>query len=200
MSRRNAPRLIDPREQMMAGTDDRLGIVTPGELLARIEAQDRIIAQMRDDMARRLPIELPYERISYATPQILTTVNVKGTATTTNVSSTSGTTITNSNLGPLLLGIPYLVIAWAFMGLTAPAAQTIYACVRIEASGTTVDGTQTSLTSGERDGMAIDYKVVMGTGSSINIAGRARVTGGTGTVNDCISTGIAIPLGAMVAR
>lgn len=200
MSRRNAPRLIDPRDQMDAGMRRQLGIIEPADLLARIETLEREFARMRDEAARRLPIELPYERISYATPEILRTVNVKGAATGTNVTSTSGTTITNSNLGPLLLGIPYLVIAWAHMGITAPAGQTIYACVRIEASGSTVDGTQTTLTSGERDGMAIDYKIVQGTGSSINIAGRARVTGGTGVVNDAISTGIAIPLGAMIAR
>jgi hypothetical protein len=203
MTRRNAPRLIDPMNDVLSGTDGRLGIVSTHDLLARIEALERTIARMNDDAQRRLPIDLPYERVpapetSFATPLILTTFNLKGAATGTNVTSTTGTTITNSNIGPLVLGIPYLVIAMAFMAITAPAGQTIYACVRIEAGGTTVDGTQTALSSGERDGVAIDFKTVMGTGSSINIAGRARVTSGTGVVNDALSIGIAIPLGAMI--
>lgn len=138
------------------------------------------------------------EPISYGTPRILTTRAVKGAVTPTNVTSTTGATITNSNLGPLLIGVPYLVFAQADMDMNAPAGQSIIAVVRIGASGANVDGTRTATVGGERRGSAWDFQIVLGAGTSVNIAGRARVTGGTGTINDCISVGWAIPLGAMI--
>lgn len=199
MTRRNAPALIDPRNALRSIADKQLGDINPYDLLARIESLEHTISQMSDDDARNLPISFPQE-IMRASPLILTTSNVKGSVTPTNVTSTTGTTITNSNTNPLLIGIPYLVFATSGMAINAPAGQTMIVCVRIEAAGTTVDGTRTTTVGGERWGMAWDFKVVMGTGASINIAGRARVTGGTGTVNDAMSAGWAIPLGAMVEK
>jgi hypothetical protein len=195
--RRNAPRLIDPKNDAMRHTDHQLGIELPMEHGDRLSEVERQIADLNwqvQNLRSRLQVVEPF---AFASPGILTTFNLKGSVTATNITGT--TTVTNSNIGPLIAGMPYLVIAIAQMGMNAPAGQTIYAAVRIEAGGTTVDGTQTQITSGERDGMAIDFKTVVGTGASINIAGRARVTSGTGTVSDAISVGIAIPLGAMVA-
>lgn len=195
--RQNRPALVDPRNTIQAATDRQLGIGTPVALEDRIAELERQIAAQNQTIARLLRQTIRDEPIGFVTPQVLTTRGVKGSMTTTN-STTGGATITNSNLGPLLIGVPYLVIAIAGMALNAPSGKTIYACVRIEASGTTVDGTQTTTVGGERWGLAMDMKVVMGAGSSINIASRSRTSSGTGTVNDAMHAAWAIPLGAMV--
>jgi hypothetical protein len=197
--RRNAPHLIDPKRAAIAVIDRSLVGTSDVQLLDRLDQMERRINELTNILSRQLPVTLPQEfPLSWASPLVLQTSNVKGSVTATNVTSTSGTTITNSNIGPLIAGIPYQVFAFAGMAINAPAGQTIITCARIEATGSTIDGTRTTTTGGERWGIAVDSKVVMGTGASINIAGRARVTGGTGTVNDAISYGWAIPLGAMI--
>lgn len=197
MTRRNAPALIDPRNALRSIADKQLGDINPYDLLARIESLEHTISQMSDDDARNLPISFPQE-IMRASPLILTTSNVKGSVTPTNITSTSGTTVANSNIGPLLLGIPYVIVAYAEMDMNAPAGQSIIAVSRIGSSGANVDGTRTATVGGERRGSAVSFLVTMGAGSSVNVAARARVTGGTGTINDAMSWGIAFPLGAML--
>lgn len=198
--RRNAPSLVDPKNTVTGRTDRQLGIVAPVSIEERLADLERQMASQNQIITHLLGMAGQGAQINYASPLVLTTFNVKGSVTTTNVTATSpnGDTITNSNLGPLVVGMPYLIVAVSGMALNAPASQSIIACVRIQASGTTTAGTRTTTASGERWGMAVDFKTVVGAGSSINIAGRARVTGGTGTVNDAFSFGIAIPLGGMV--
>lgn len=196
--RRNTPALIDPSRATSAVVDRSLGAPSAADTADRLDQLERRIYELTRvvERSQSKPLTSIHSLLSFASPGILTTFALKGSVTATNI--TTPTTVTNSNLGPLIAGTRYLVIAIAQMGMNAPAGQTIYAAVRIEASGTTVDGIQTQITAGERDGMAIDFKEITGTGASINIAGRARVTSGTGTVTDCISVGIAIPLGAMI--
>jgi hypothetical protein len=195
--RQNTPALIDPRNTVQSSTDRQLGVVSPVSIEDEIAELKRHLTAQNAEIARLRSMFGGQRDLTYASPQILTTRGVKGSMSTTN-STTGGATITNSNLGPLIAGIPYLVIAIAGMALNAPAGQTIYACVRIEASGTTVDGTQTTTVGGERWGIAMDMKVVMGAGSSINTASRSRTSSGTGTVNDAMHAAWAIPLGAMI--
>lgn len=196
--RQNRPAMVDPRNTIQAATDRQLGISTPVALEDRIAELERQIAAQNQTIARLLRQTIREEPIGFVTPQVLTTRSVKGAVTATNVTSTTGTTITNSNLPALLIGVPYLVFAESDMDMNAPAGQSIIACVRIGSSGATIDGTRTATVGGERRGTAWDAQIIIGTGASVNIAARARVTGGTGTVNDCISFGWAIPLGAMV--
>lgn len=198
--RRNAPSLIDPRNAVLSRTDRQLGISEPVDIMARLDRLERELASQNQTLNRLLGMVDRDDQISYGTPQILTTRAVKGAVTATNVTSTTGLTITNSNLPALAIGVPYLVFAEADMDMNAPAGQSIIACVRIGAAGATVDGTRTATVGGERRGTAWDFQIVIGTGAVVNIAGRARVTGGTGTINDCISVGWAIPLGAMIER
>ena len=196
--RMNQPRLIDPKNTVLAATDRGISVTPePFELMARLDELDKLIGGQNRELNRLRSLVALGGIFSHATPDIQHTVNVKGSVTATNVTSTSGTTINNSNV-TLAAGIRYLVIGWAGLTMNAPAGQTVISCVRIEAGGSTVDGTRTTTTSGERWGMAIDFKILVGTGASVNIAGRARVTGGTATINDAISAGIAIPLGAAI--
>lgn len=196
--RRNAPNLIDPSRATSAVVDRSLGAPSEADTANRLDQLERRIYELTREVERlRSGIVAPAV-FSFASPLALTTTNLKADVSPTNVTSTTGTTITSSNVGPLVAGMPYLVIAFAGMAINAPSGQTIITCVRIEAGGTTNDGTRTTTVGGERWGIAFDAKTVMGTGASINIAGRARVTSGTGTVNDAISYGIAIPLGAMI--
>ena len=195
--RKNPPRLIDPKNALQVAKERSFGIPQIGDVLSRLDELDQLIGGQNRELNRLRSLAALGSIFSHATPDIQRTVNVKGSVTATNVTSTGGTTITNSNV-TLAAGIRYLVIGWAGLTLNAPAGQTVISCVRIEATGTTVDGTRTTTTSGERWGMAIDFKILVGTGASVNIAGRARVTGGTATINDAISAGIAIPLGAAI--
>lgn len=198
--RRNPPVLIDPVRDLNQRTDNALGLKTIDAIDRRLSALESLVSDIvrqRFDPADPIAIIGAVERLSRASPDVLTTINVKGSITATNVTSTSGTTITNGNIAPIA-GLRYLIIGIAALALNAPAGQTIYSCMRIGASGTTVDGMRTATPSGERTCVAIDVQTITGDGSSINVAGRARVSGGTGTVNDAISIGIGIPLGAMV--
>ena len=195
--RKNAPRLIDPKNALQVAKERSFGIPQIGDVLSQLDELDQLIGGQNRELNRLRSLAALGSIFSHATPDIQTTSNVKGSVTATNVTSTGGTTITNSNV-TLAAGIRYLVIGVAGLTLNAPAGQTVISCVRIEATGPTVDGTRTTTTSGERWGMAIDFKILVGTGASVNIAGRARVTGGTATINDAISAGIAIPLGAAI--
>lgn len=198
--RLNSPALVNPMRDVQQRTSNTIGLPTLAQLASRIDAIETLIASMNKTSINQRSVASVINAVSalaYASPDVLTTVNVKGSITATNITSKSGTTITNGNITPVT-GLRYLVIAFAALTLNAPAGQTIWSCTRIGASGSTIDGMQTATPSGERTGIAISVLEVIGNGASLNIAGRARVSGGTGTVNDAISAGIAIPLGALV--
>lgn len=107
---------------------------------------------------------------------------------------TSSTTVANFNLGPLTSGVTYHIVAKTDMQGNAPSGGYITAQIRIEASGTTVDGMQQGTESGERPISAVAFKTVVGTGSSINIAARAQSTTGTGSITDALVWAVATPL------
>lgn len=195
--RRNAPALVDPANTVRAATDRNLGIVTPHDVGAALDEMERLVGRQNRELNQARAMLAAAEAIAYASPNVLFTSSLKGTVTPTNVTSTGGVTITNSNI-TTVAGIRYLGICVAAMTLNAPAGQSIYCCARIGATGTTVDGMQTTTVGGERFGIAVAFLEFVGTGGSMNFAGRARVTGGTGTVNDALSFGIAIPQGGMV--
>lgn len=96
---------------------------------------------------------------------------------------TSSTTWGNFNLGPLVNGVTYDVEAHSSVAGNASSTGFIKGQIRIEAGGTVVDGMDTGTENGERTLEAHTHKVVVGAGSSINIAGRAQSTAGTGYVN-----------------
>jgi hypothetical protein len=109
--RRNAPRLIDPKNDAMRHTDHQLGIELPMEHGDRLSEVERQIADLNwqvQNLRSRLQVVEPF---AFASPGILTTFNLKGSVTATNITGT--TTVTNSNIGPLIAGMPYLVIAIA---------------------------------------------------------------------------------------
>lgn len=198
--RRNAPALIDPAKDVQERASAAIGLETVAGLARRIDVLERLVSGLNRqviDLRDARAVTSLFDTIALGSPDVLTTVNVKGSITATSITSTGGTTITNGNITPIA-GVRYLVIAYAALTLNAPAGQTIWSCTRIGASGSTIDGMQTATPSGERTGVAISVLEVIGDGASLNIAGRARVSGGTGTVNDAISAGIAIPLGALV--
>ncbi len=195
--RQNAPALIDPHDAVRRATDRNLGIPQQHDVQATLAQFERLFGQQNRELNQLRGMLAMAEVMAYASPDILTTMSLKGNMTATNVTSTSGTTITNSNM-TLTAGVRYLVVAIAGMAMNAPAGQSIVCCTRIGSAGATIDGTMTTTVGGERWGMSISFLNVVGTGGSLNIAGRARVTGGTGTINDAISAGIAIPQGAMV--
>lgn len=197
MTRQNPPALIEPVNSVRRMTDKRLGVRSDRDVIDQLDELLRVAGDQNREVARLRSMVSAAGVLSMASPNIVTTYSAKGSITATNVTSTTGTTITNSNM-TLIAGVRYLVIAVAGLTLNAPAGQSIISVVRIEATGANTDGTRTATVSGERWGMAFDAKEVVGSGSSINIAGRARVTSGTGTVNDAISFGIAFPLGGMV--
>lgn len=192
--RQNAPRLIDPKNALQAVKERSFGIPDANDLLARIAGLDRLIGDQNRELQQLRSLLSIGQALSYASPAVLFTPNVKGSVTPTNVTSTSGTTITNGNITPAI-GVRYLIVAFAGMAINAPAGQSIIVCTRIGASGSTIDGTRTTTVGGERWGISISFLEIIGDGSSVNVAGRARVTGGTGTVNDAISAGIGIPIG-----
>ena len=96
---------------------------------------------------------------------------------------TTSTTWGSFNLGPLVSGVVYDVEAHASVAANASATGFITSQIRIEAAGTVVDGMDTGTQNGERTLEAHDFKSVTGTGATINIAGRAVSSSGTGSVN-----------------
>lgn len=196
--RLNPPRMVNPVESVRRQTGRALGIQDMFELTNRLGQIDETIRRFGRQMASADEVESALDDVSRIAPLIQHTVSVKGSMTPTAVSSTSGTTIVNSNIGPLIAGVPYLIVAFAGMALNAPAGQSIIACTRIDSSGSTIDGTRTTTVGGERWGMGMSFLTVVGTGSTVNVAGRARVTGGSGSINDAISAAMAFPLGGWI--
>ena len=134
--RKNAPRLIDPKNALQVAKERSFGIPQIGDVLSQLDELDQLIGGQNRELNRLRSLVALGSIFSHATPDIQTTSNVKGSVTATNVTSTGGTTITNSNV-TLAAGIRYLVIGVAGLTLNAPAGQTVISCVRIEATGTT---------------------------------------------------------------
>lgn len=112
----------------------------------------------------------------------------------TSVTSTTGATIVNFNTEPLQAGVRYRIWGIYVAASNADPAGLIYPCVRLQATGSTVDGFPTGTAGGERTLVAFDSKEIIGTGSTENIAGRSRVSSGTGSVNGAIVFGGVFPI------
>lgn len=108
--------------------------------------------------------------------------------------STALTTVANKNTAVLTSGKRYFVYARADGQGNAPATGFIQMYVRIEAGGSNTPGTSTGVASGERPIWAQDAKIVVGTGSAINVAARAVTDTGTGSISDASVHFIIIPL------
>lgn len=106
---------------------------------------------------------------------------------------TSTTTLANFNLGPLVSGVPYFVVAFALAQASVDSTGDIQIYVRIESGGTNKAGMKNGTVAGERPVMAIDHKIVTGAGSSINIAMRANASA-AGSFSDGILAAFAFPL------
>jgi hypothetical protein len=199
--RRNPPTLVNPEDVVFAATDRQFGVTPRQTLEERLAAVERLLAQRdgeRSHAPRPAPAGALLAALAYATPGLPAVKAAKGSITADSVSSTTGTTIVNGNTSSVLAaGVPYLVIGVAAMAANAPSGQSIISQVRIEASGTNTEGMRTATVSGERTLVAVEIKTVVGTGATINIAGRARVTGGTGSINDAVVFGLCIPLNVM---
>jgi hypothetical protein len=201
MSRRNPPTLVDPTDVVTRATDRQLGITPSRSIEERLATLERLLARQDREVARALrqtPAGALLAGLAYATPGLPKVQAAKGSVTADSVTSTTGTTIVNGNTDKALVaGVPYLVIGVAAMAANAPSGQSIISQVRIEASGSNTEGMRTTTVGGERTLVAVDIKTVVGTGSTINIAGRARVTGGTGSINDAVVFGVCVPLNVM---
>lgn len=124
------------------------------------------------------------------------TAPITGKAVVDHTAQSIGTTSTtwgNFNLGPLVSGVVYDVEAHASVAANASSTGFITCQVRIEAGGTVVDGMDTGTENGERTLEAHDFKSVTGTGATINIAGRAVSSSGTGSVNSGVVWAKATP-------
>lgn len=194
--RRNPPTLVNPADVVQSATDRQLGITAQRTILQRLDALERGMAALTGAASNPLArIESTVSLLEYLIPGLVWGKAVKGTTTPTSVTSSTGTTITNTNIGPLVAGMPYLVLAIAVNASNSDPGGFIFASVRIESTGTSTDGMQTGTAAGERTLVAFDGKTVTGTGATINIAGRARNSAGglTGSVNDATVLGVAIP-------
>lgn len=103
-------------------------------------------------------------------------------------------TMASFNLGPLLTGVDYFVVAFSHAQMNAPSGQTIQVFTRIEAGGSVIAGESTGVPSGERSGIAFTAKKVTGTGASINIAMRGQTSSGSGSFSDGTLFAFAFPL------
>jgi hypothetical protein len=191
--RKNPPKLIQPDAVVSRATDRSLGLRSQLQLQRELDQLGRRVnvpvsaADSADPFANGVPAHLhPFSGIL--------TGSTKWDHTAQTITSTTGTTVGNFNLGPLLAGVSYQVKMHCEMAANAPSGFLIYAVARIEASGTNVDGMDTATVGGERTLTAFDAKIVVGTGASINIAARSRVTGGTGSINSGLAWAEAIPL------
>jgi hypothetical protein len=206
--RQHAPTLVRPMSAVEKATERNTGILTMLDLATDIAALKRDVADLRATIARtsepsfdiaamltQIGLSDPLQSIDYITAGPIPGSTVKGSTSPASVTSTTGTTITSFNLGPLIENVPYAVIAVASMAANADPAGFIFSMVRIGASGTSVDGMQTGTASGERTLVAPTGTVVIGAGSTINIAARARLSAaGAGSVNDASVWALAIPL------
>lgn len=190
MARKHAPRLVQPDQVVSRETGRALG------LRSQLQDQREMRRVVRKLATATAPVADETGTIIGHVHPLYPIIADKAVTdhTAQSVSSTTGTTIVNFNLGPLVAGVPYLVKMACHIALNAPSSGFIYAVARIEASGTNVDGMDTGTVSGERTMAAFAQKIVIGTGASINIAGRARVTSGTGSANSGLVWAEAIPL------
>lgn len=106
---------------------------------------------------------------------------------------TSQVTVANFNLGPLVSGVVYDVVAYASGQANAASGGTITAYVRIQAGGTPEAGYGTATVGGERQIEAFHGEAVTGAGATINIAFRAQSTNSGASVNGALVWATATP-------
>lgn len=113
----------------------------------------------------------------------------------TNVKTvnTSSVDICNFNLGPLVSGVTYDVVAMGDGQANAASGGTITGQIRIESSGSVVSGYGTATVGGERQIGAATSKSVVGAGATINISFRAISTNPGASVNGARVSAFAIP-------
>lgn len=192
MPRKHAPRLVNPEQVVRRETDRALGVPSQAQLRRELE---RLARRAVDAPTTALLLNSDGSVAGHAHPFLPIMENgTKWDHTAQTITSTTGTTVGNLNTGILLAGVPYQVTMRTEMAANAPSGFFIYAVARIEASGTNTDGMDTGTVNGERTLVAYDQKIVIGTGATINIAGRARVTGGSGSINSGLVSYRAIPL------
>ena len=203
MARQNQPTLLNPLDTVRKQTDQSLGIPSTIDTESRLAALERETVQMKRLIERLLMPSAPLAGadmtdilsvLEFIVPGIVRGKAVKGSVTPTAVTSTTGTTITSFNLGPLMKGVPYVVFGVAKVNANADPTGYIFAMIRIVNSGAGVDGEQTGTAAGERALVSPNGLEVVGDGTSINVAVRARVTTGSGSVNDASVWAVGIPM------
>lgn len=107
--------------------------------------------------------------------------------------NTSSVDVCNFNLGPLVNGVTYDVIAEGSGQANAASGGTVTGYVRIQAGGTPEAGYGTATVGGERQIGAAHSEAIVGAGSTINISFRAQSTNSGASVNGALVWAIAIP-------
>lgn len=107
--------------------------------------------------------------------------------------NTGSTNICDFNLGPLVSGVTYDVIADGSGQANAASGGNIMGQMRIEAGDTPVNGYATATVGGERHIGASHNKTIVGSGSSINISFRAISSNNGASVSGAGCWAMAIP-------